>query len=201
MKKIILASSNPHKAKEISHILGVEVLCAKDFVKDFNPIENGASFKQNAKIKAKALWEKLENKEDYMVLSDDSGLCVDELDKNPGIYSARWDDKNEFSGTQDEKNRKKLSNELNKKGLTSSKAAFICVLCLMYDDKMEFFKGVLDGVVIDKERGENGFGYDSMFLVKDHTLAELSESEKNQISHRYKALKLACEFLEENNLR
>lgn len=197
MKEIILASNNSHKAKEISQILGVKVLNAKDFIKDFDPVENGASFKQNAKIKAKALYERLsvDDKKRYMVLSDDSGLCVDELDKEPGIYSARYAKNYDEKSSVDAQNRKKLKEELDKKGLKTGSGAFVCVLCLINDDKMEFFKGVLNGIVIQDERGENGFGYDSMFLVGDKTLAQMSECEKNLISHRYKALSDLKRFL------
>lgn len=198
MKEIILASNNHHKAREISQILGLKVLNAKDFVKDFDPVENGASFKQNAKIKAKALYEKLsdDDKKRYMVLSDDSGLCVDELDGEPGIYSARYAKNYDEKSSIDAQNRQKLKEELDKKGLKNASGAFICVLCLIDDGKMEFFKGVLDGIITQNECGENGFGYDSMFLVKDKTLAQMSEDKKNLISHRYKALLYLKDFLD-----
>lgn len=190
--KIIIASSNQGKLKEFQDLLkGHEIYLASDFVKDFDPIEDGNSFKQNAKIKAKALWNKLENKEDYCVIADDSGLCVEALDNQPGIYSARYGD--DFQGefiNKDAKNRAKLKYELQKIGVNFSKASFVCVLCFISKEKMEFAKGVCDGTIILEEIGEYGFGYDSMFIPfgSQKSFAQLSKSEKNKISHRFKAL-------------
>lgn len=190
--KIIIASSNKGKLKEFQDLLkGHEIYLASDFVKEFDPIEDGNSFKQNAKIKAKALWQALENKEDYCVIADDSGLCVEALDNLPGIYSARFGDgfEGEFAN-KDARNRAKLKNELIKLGIDFSKASFVCVLCFISKDKMEFAKGTCDGTIILNEVGENGFGYDSMFIPfgLDKSFAELNQDEKNKISHRFKAL-------------
>lgn len=189
--KIIIASSNSGKLKEFKELLtNCEFYLASDFVSDFNPIENGNSFKQNAKIKAKALWDKLseEDKKNYAVLADDSGLCVEALDNAPGIFSARY--ANDFSDEKDAKNREKLRLELTKVGVDFSKASFVCVLCLITNAKIEFAKGVCDGTISKIESGNNGFGYDSMFipLGLSKTFAELSQDEKNKISHRFKAL-------------
>ncbi|MBT0880961.1 MULTISPECIES: RdgB/HAM1 family non-canonical purine NTP pyrophosphatase [unclassified Campylobacter] len=189
--KIIIASSNSGKLKEFKELLtNCELYLASDFVSDFNPIENGNSFKQNAKIKAKALWDKLseEDKKNYAVLADDSGLCVEALDNAPGIFSARY--ANDFSDEKDAKNREKLRLELTKVGVDFSKASFVCVLCLITNSKIEFAKGVCDGTISKIESGNNGFGYDSMFipLGLSKTFAELSQDEKNKISHRFKAL-------------
>ncbi|MBZ7991442.1 MULTISPECIES: RdgB/HAM1 family non-canonical purine NTP pyrophosphatase [unclassified Campylobacter] len=189
--KIIIASSNSGKLKEFKELLtNCELYLASDFVSDFNPIENGNSFKQNAKIKAKALWDKLseEDKKNYAVLADDSGLCVEALDNAPGIFSARY--ANDFSDEKDAKNREKLRLELTKVGVDFSKASFVCVLCLITNSKIEFAKGVCDGTISKIESGNNGFGYDNMFipLGLSKTFAELSQDEKNKISHRFKAL-------------
>lgn len=193
--KIIIASSNKGKLKEFKELLnGYDLFLASDFVDNFNPIEDGNSFKQNAKIKALALWNSLDEnlKKEYVVLSDDSGLSVEALNKAPGIYSARYGD--DFSGNfanKDARNRAKLKFELEKLGINSSKASFICVLCLVTNDKIEFAKGICDGMIYSEESGKNGFGFDSMFVPNgyDKTFAEFSEHEKNQISHRANALK------------
>lgn len=189
--KIIIASSNSGKLSEFKELLkGCELYLASDFVSEFNPIENGNSFKQNAKIKAKALWDKLseEDKQNYAVLADDSGLCVEALDNAPGIFSARY--ANDFSDEKDAKNREKLRLELTKIGVDFSKASFVCVLCLITKDKIDFAKGVCDGTISKIESGSNGFGYDSMFIPSGFSVsvACLSNEEKNQISHRFKAL-------------
>lgn len=193
--KIIIASSNIGKLNEFKELLkDHELFLASEFIKDFNPIENGNSFKQNAKIKAIYLWNNLNNelKKDYAVLSDDSGLCVEALNNAPGIYSARYG--NDYEGdfeNKDAKNRAKLKHELQNLGLNSSKAAFICVLCLIKNNEFYFSKGVCDGKIICDEYGDNGFGFDCMFIPDNYgkTFAQFSESEKNQISHRALALK------------
>lgn len=188
--KIILASSNKGKLAEFKKLLkGYEIFLASDFVDNFEPIENGNSFKQNAKIKAKALLDSLENKDDYAVLADDSGLCVEVLDNAPGIYSARYADdlEGDFSSL-DAKNRYKLKNELKAKGVDASKAAFVCVLCFIYKDKMIFAKGVCEGSVVCEEVGENGFGYDSMFIPDGYSKSFAMIENKNEISHRKLAL-------------
>ncbi|EOI5957941.1 non-canonical purine NTP pyrophosphatase, partial [Campylobacter jejuni] len=152
--------------------------------------ENGKTFKENALIKARAVFNALDEKQkkDFIVLSDDSGICVDVLEGNPGIYSAR------FSGKGDDKsNRDKLVNEMVKKGFKQSKAHYVAAIAMVGLMGEFSTHGTMHGKVIDTEKGENGFGYDSLFIPKgfDKTLAQLSVDEKNNISHRFKALELA----------
>lgn len=192
--KIIIASSNKGKLNEFKKLLNEhELFLASDFVKDFDPIENGSSFNENAQIKALALWNSLneEQKKQFCVISDDSGLCVEALDDKPNIYSARFGDefKDKISD-KDTRNRLKLRTELQKLGIDFSKASFICVICLIKNGAIKFVKGECIGVVGQNEFGINGFGYDRMFMPdgSDKTFAELSDDEKNQISHRFLAI-------------
>ena len=192
--KIIIASNNQGKLNEFKKLLNEhELFLASDFVKDFDPIENGNSFNENAQIKALALWNSLneEQKKQFCVISDDSGLCVEALDDKPNIYSARFGDefKDKISD-KDTRNRLKLRTELQKLGIDFSKASFICVICLIKDGEIKFAKGECIGVVGQNEFGTNGFGYDRMFMPdgSDKTFAELSDDEKNKISHRFLAI-------------
>ena len=189
--KIILASSNSHKLKEFKALLNdYEIYSSNDFIAPFEIEENGKSFKENAKIKSLAVFKALKNEvqENYIVLSDDSGICVDALGGAPGIYSARYsleaDDKN---------NRLKLISELEKLKLNESFAHYVCALSLSTKFGTFSVSAKMYGKIITKEKGENGFGYDSLFIPAnyDKTLAELSDKEKNAISHRFRALKLA----------
>lgn len=194
MKRIIIASSNEGKINEFKALLkGFELFSLAEFYKG-EIEENGSSFRENALIKARAVYENLHEKQrkEFIVLSDDSGLCVEALNGRPGIFSAR------FSGQKsDEANRKKLIFELNSLNLNKSKAYFKCVIALRSFYGEYFTNGVLRGFVIDKELGENGFGYDSLFIPRtyDKTLAQLSPELKNNISHRAKALKLMKRIL------
>lgn len=194
MKRIIIASSNEGKINEFKALLkGFELFSLAEFYKG-EIEENGSSFRENALIKARAVYENLNEKQrkEFIVLSDDSGLCVEALNGRPGIFSAR------FSGQKsDEANRKKLIFELNSLNLNKSKAYFKCVIALHSFYGECFTNGVLRGFVIDKELGENGFGYDSLFIPRtyDKTLAQLSPELKNNISHRAKALKLMKRIL------
>ena len=194
MKRIIIASSNEGKINEFKALLkGFELFSLAEFYKG-EIEENGSSFRENALIKARAVYENLNEKQrkEFTVLSDDSGLCVEALNGRPGIFSAR------FSGQKsDETNRKKLIFELNSLNLNKSKAYFKCVIALRSFYGECFTNGVLRGFVIDKELGENGFGYDSLFIPRtyDKTLAQLSPELKNNISHRAKALKLMKRIL------
>lgn len=189
--KIILASSNAHKLKEFKELLSeYEIIAFNEVMTPFEIEENGKSFKENANIKSKALFKKLSIKEQErsIVLSDDSGICVKALNGAPGIYSARYsleaDDKN---------NRLKLARELEKLNLKESPAHYVCTLSLHSKFGIFSVSAKMYGKVITQERGKNGFGYDSLFIPAnyDKTLAQLSDIEKNAISHRFKALELA----------
>ncbi len=189
--KIILATSNKHKVLELKEILkDFEIYAFDEVLMPFEIEENGKTFKENALIKARAVFNALDEKQkkDFIALSDDSGICVDVLEGNPGIYSAR------FSGKGDDKsNRDKLVNEMIKKGFKQSKAHYVAAIAMVGLMGEFSTHGTMHGKVIDTEKSENGFGYDSLFIPKgfDKTLAQLSVDEKNNISHRFKALELA----------
>lgn len=187
--KILLATNNTHKSAEFKQLLkDYEVFGLNELMQSFEIEENGANFKENALLKARAVFNALQQKNEFVVLSDDSGLCVDALNGLPGIYSAR------FSRTSnDESNRKKLIDELQKLHLNESAAHFVTCIALVSCFGAFNTRGTLYGRVICEERGKQGFGYDSLFIPKGYnlTLAQLSQKEKNSLSHRFKALESA----------
>jgi len=190
--KIVIASSNKGKIKEIKEILkNYEIIPYTDLIEPFEIEENGKSFKENAIIKAKAISEKLPN---FIVLADDSGISVPILDYEPGIFSARY----AGEGASDKDNLNKLINELKKRGIKKTPAFYTAAIALATPYGVFTTHGFMRGEVIDEARGNKGFGYDPMFIPKgfDKTLGELDESIKKQISHRAKALNLANKILE-----
>lgn len=196
--KILLATSNEDKVKEIKQYLSdFEVLALNEVMQSFEIIEDGQSFKQNALIKARAVYEKLsqEQKEEFIVLSDDSGISVKELNYEPGIYSARYSQEG-----SDKANRLKLINKLKEKNLKQSEAFYTACLGILSKFGEFSVHGFMHGKVIDEQRGENGFGYDFIFIPNsyDKTLSELPKEVKLQISHRSKALELSKVIL--NNI-
>lgn len=194
MKKIVLASNNKHKIKEVKEILkNVDVLTLED-IGYFDEIEEtGNSFKENALIKAKAISIYLQSKKlNYDVLADDSGLCVDSLNGEPGVYSAR------YSGIHGDSksNRDKLIKNLQGK---ERNAYFNCTIVLYHiDNSYEIEEGRTYGKIIDEEKGDTSFGYDCIFFSDDlgKTFGEASSEEKNKISHRFKALIKINKYLE-----
>ena len=190
--KIVIASSNKGKIKEIKEILkNYEIIPYTDLIEPFEIEENGKSFKENAIIKAKAISEKLPN---FIVLADDSGISVPILDYEPGIFSARY----AGEGASDKDNLNKLINELKKRGIKKTPAFYTAAIALATPYGVFTTHGFMRGEVIDEARGNKGFGYDPMFIPKgfDKTLGELDEGIKKQISHRAKALNLANKILE-----
>ena len=181
--KIFLATGNKHKIEEISDIFSdienVEILSIKDGVEIPEVIEDGTTFEENSKKKAVEIAKFL----NMITIADDSGLCVDALNGEPGVYSAR------YSGTGDDlKNNEKLIENL--KGIENRKAKFVSVITLAKPNEETFsFEGEILGEIIDNPRGNTGFGYDPHFYVEEYqkTLAQLPEL-KNKISHRAKAL-------------
>ena len=181
--KIFLATGNKHKIEEISDIFSdienVEILSIKDGVEIPEVIEDGTTFEENSKKKAVEIAKFL----NMITIADDSGLCVDALNGEPGVYSAR------YSGTGDDlKNNEKLIENL--KGVENRKAKFVSVITLAKPNGETFsFEGEILGEIIDNPRGNTGFGYDPHFYVEEYqkTLAQLPEL-KNKISHRAKAL-------------
>ena len=181
--KIFLATGNKHKIEEISDIFSdienVEILSIKDGVEIPEVIEDGTTFEENSKKKAVEIAKFL----NMITMADDSGLCVDALNGDPGVYSAR------YSGTGDDlKNNEKRIENL--KGIENRKAKFVSVITLAKPNGETFsFEGEILGEIIDNPRGNTGFGYDPHFYVEEYqkTLAQLPEL-KNKISHRAKAL-------------
>ncbi|MEO1927302.1 MAG: RdgB/HAM1 family non-canonical purine NTP pyrophosphatase [Nautiliaceae bacterium] len=185
--KIVVASSNKGKIKEIkSFFKDMEVVSFSEIMEPFEIEENGKSFKENAVIKAKAIYEKIPGN---IVLADDSGISVPVLGGIPGIYSARFAGKN--AGDKD--NLYKLINELKKHNLRKTPAFYTAAIALATPYGVFTTHGFMRGDVIDEARGDKGFGYDPMFIPKgfEKTLGELDESVKAKISHRFKALSLA----------
>lgn len=181
--KIFLATGNKHKIEEISDIFSdienVEILSIKDGVEIPEVIEDGTTFEENSKKKAVEIAKFL----NMITIADDSGLCVDALNGEPGVYSAR------YSGTGDDlKNNEKLIENL--KGVENRKAKFVSIITLAKPNGETFsFEGEILGEIVDNPRGNTGFGYDPHFYVEEYqkTLAQLPEL-KNKISHRAKAL-------------
>ncbi len=186
--KIILATSNKGKVKEIQKSFDMfEVVPFSEVMEPFEIVEDGDSFKENAIIKAKAVYEAIDDK-DAMVLSDDSGISVPILGNEPGIKSARYAGDNATA----KDNLLKLIKELKKIEIKRTPAFYTAAIALATKEGIFSVHGWMYGEVIDEQRGENGFGYDPMFIPEgfDKTLGELDESVKKELSHRSKALKL-----------
>lgn len=184
--EIVLGSSNPHKVKEINEIVagtGIKFILPPD---GFDPDETGKTFEENACIKAYEAW-KLSG---GWALADDSGLCIDALNGKPGIYSARYEE-------TPQKRIDRVLKELS--GVKDRTAHFTCHMTLVAPDGTTALscEGRCEGSIVESQRGINGFGYDPIFLVNGdtRTMAELSDSEKNQVSHRSKALNKVINYL------
>lgn len=186
---VVLASNNMHKAKEIKSILG-EFFTIKTLsevgLENFEIVEDGKTFEENAAKKALAVCEKT----GLPTIADDSGLCVDYLNGKPGIYTARFAGEN----ASDDENINKLLSELDKAEFEERKAHFVCVIAFAKNnniDDVEYFRGECDGYILNEKHGENGFGYDPVFYYPEFkcSLAEISEDKKNEVSHRSRALK------------
>jgi len=188
MKKIILASSNQGKIREIKAFCHLDVVSYSDIINPFDIVEDGNTFKENALIKARAIYEKIKTKEDnFFILSDDSGISVPILGNEPGIFSARYAGKD----ASDKDNLFKLIDEIAKKSLSKTPAFYTAAMALIDENGNEWsVHGWMYGDVIDEPRGENGFGYDPIFIPNgyDKTLGELDSSVKKELSHRSKAL-------------
>lgn len=196
MDKIIFATGNEGKMKEVRMILadlGLPVLSLKDAGIQVDVEENGTTFEENAVIKAKAIMELT----GALVLADDSGLEVDALNKEPGIYSAR------YMG-HDTSYRIKNQNIIDRlEGKTGEErsARFVCAIAAAFPDgRVLTTRGTMEGQIGYEEKGENGFGYDPIFYLPEYKCysAELPLEEKNKLSHRGKALRLMKERLHES---
>lgn len=192
MKKLILASNNKHKIKEFNEVLtDYEILSLNDIGFTEDIIEDGETFADNALIKCRAVSDYCKkNNYNYDIISDDSGLCCDALNGEPGIHSARY-----AGNHNDQANRDKLRKELKDK---NRDAYFVCFICLYKNDNdYKFFEGRSYGEIIDEERGSTEFGYDSIFYSTElnKTFGEASSDEKNSVSHRGRAIEKLNEVL------
>lgn len=213
--KIILASANAKKIKELKAILGVEnVVGYQELFGDFEIVEYGKSFSENAWIKAREIESRAkEIEEDYLIVADDSGLCVEALGGMPAIYSARFSNikanleelkegkfKIPVEGGSDEANNLKLLEYLLEVG-GKSKAKFVCTLAVCGRIKErrveEEFYGELEGNVISAPLNPQAFGYDPLFIPKGYEITLDRIEEKNTLSHRFRALEKLKNFLRE----
>ena len=201
INKIVFATGNAGKMKEIRMILadiGMQILSLKEAGVAVEVDENGTTFEENAVIKAAAIAEELKAKgENAIVLADDSGLEIDYLNKEPGVYSARY--MGEYTSYHIK--NANLIERLN--GVPDEKrtARFVCVIAAVMPDGKEYTtRGTIEGIIGYEERGENGLGYDPIFYLPEYKCysAELSPDEKNKISHRGKALELMKDILRKN---
>lgn len=191
--KIIMATGNENKVREIKEMLSgtdIEIMSMKEAGIDVNIIENGKTFEENAVIKA----ETVRDASGQMVFADDSGLEVDFLGKKPGVHSARFMGEDTSYDIKNAEILKRLEGVPDEK----RSARFICSIAIAYPDReTKTFTGVFEGKIAQSSAGKNGFGYDPIFYVpeKGCTSAELTPKEKNAISHRGKALRMAIAYL------
>lgn len=189
MRKIVFATNNKHKLEEVRAIMGAhfDILSLSDINCTEDIPENGDTFEANAMEKARYIKDKY----GYDCFADDSGLEVTVLNNAPGVYSARY--AGEPSNSQ--RNIEKLMSEME--GKTERSARFRTCIALLLDDDEILFDGCIEGNIIDKLRGDNGFGYDPLFVPQgyDITFAQMSSQEKNRISHRAIATKKLIDYL------
>lgn len=188
--KIIAATKNKNKLREFGEILkGFEIISQEEAGVDIDVEETGTTFEENSYLKAKAIYDIT----GITTIADDSGLCVDALNGEPGVYSARYGGEG-----YDDKGRVQLLLE-NMKDVPNEErtARFVCVITLVGDEGVLTARGECEGKIDYSPKGENGFGYDPVFYVDrfEKTLAEVTPEEKNSISHRGKALKIFAEKL------
>ena len=190
MAYIVAATGNKHKVEEYRQLLdgqNIELRSLLDYPGYPEPEENGTTFKENASIKASAASKYC----DVPAFADDSGLEVEALDGRPGIFSSRY-------AATDAERIAKLLDEL--KGQSNRRARFVCVIAIAFNGEViETFEGEVRGTILEAPRGENGFGYDPIFQPDgfDKSFAELTQEEKNRISHRACAYARAQEFVED----
>ena len=189
-RKLVFATNNAHKLDEISAILGekVELLSLKDIHCDIDIPETSDTLEGNAMLKAEYIYEHY----GLDCFADDTGLEVEALNGEAGVYSARYAG---GEGHNAEANMQKLLQ--NMQGVQNRKAQFRTVICLITNGKKHLFEGIVKGEIIKEKRGGSGFGYDPIFMPEgyDKTFAELGNETKNKISHRALAVEKLCRFL------
>lgn len=195
MQELIVATKNSGKIKEFKQILerkGYTIKSLLDYPEIEDVVEDGTTFAENALKKARTIAKHFQRG----VIADDSGLVVDALNGEPGIYSARYAGEDKC----DKRNNEKLLRELEGVPLDKRTASYVCAIALAYPDGEEVvFEGSCYGIIAKEPSGKNGFGYDPLMYIPEmgRTMAELSPQEKNQISHRAMALKKLAEYREE----
>ncbi len=193
--KLLVATNNMGKLKEFQQILSelqIECVSLKDMGISVDVEETGTTFLENALIKAKAIYDIAK----IPTISDDSGLVVDALNGAPGVYSARY----AGEPCDDQKNIDKLLSELS--GISNRTARFQSVIAAVFSpEDVLVAEGSCEGEIIDEMRGENGFGYDPIFYVKalQKTFSEMTDAEKNSLSHRGNAIRALRDQLKERN--
>ena len=201
MLEFVLATHNKNKVRELESLLRETLGDRVDFsVKTAESVgitdeieENGSTFEENARIKARALAS-----ERYISVADDSGLSVDALGGAPGVYSAR------YSGKGDAENNRKLLRELSDRHGGERRARFVTAVCCILPSGEELMlRGECEGLILESPRGEGGFGYDPLFLYEPagKSFAEMSGAEKNAVSHRGRAMRALAERLADIYLR
>lgn len=191
--KLVLATGNKGKVREIKALCEeYEVVPYSELIEEFEIVEDGDTFKENALIKARAVFKAL-NKEDVVVIADDSGISVDLLDGVPGIYSARY----AGPDANDKDNLYKLMDAIKEKGEESSPAHYTAAIAIVTKDSEQTVHGWMHGTALSKAAGDGGFGYDPMFIPLgfDKTLGELDDEIKKNLSHRSQALSLAKKII------
>ena len=186
MKVRVLASNNKHKIKEFKQMFSEDEILSLEDIGYYDEIEeDGSSFLENSLIKAKTVYEFLKNKNiSASVIADDSGLCVNSLNGEPGIHSAR------YSGDHDDiNNRKKLLENLKDK--KDRNACFVCLIVEYFSENNYIcVEGKTHGYITNEEKGDTSFGYDCLFYSNElnKTFGEASQEEKNKVSHRGRAI-------------
>jgi len=201
VKKLILASNNKGKIDEIKKLLSnmkVEVFSLKEIGIDIDVVEDGETFEENAKKKCSEIYKELirRKEKNFIVMADDSGLEVEFLNNEPGVYSARYAGEH----GNDKKNNEKLILNLKDVPYKERKARFICQLALINENNE--YRGVtasVEGYILEEEKGRDGFGYDPLFYYEPlgKTFSEMTMEEKNKISHRGIALEKMKKTIEE----
>ncbi|MBN2825352.1 MAG: RdgB/HAM1 family non-canonical purine NTP pyrophosphatase [Campylobacterales bacterium] len=194
--EIVLATSNKGKLREFKQMCQANILSFQELLGDIEVEETENSFAGNAILKAKEIYNKLVEQygKHYIVVADDSGLVVDALGGEPGIYSARYAGDN----ASDQENMDKLINNLTQKSLASSKAHYTCAIAIVSKYDTYCVHGWVHGSIDTTPKGDQGFGYDPLFTPDGYTqtMAEISPELKSKISHRAKALVLAKPIIE-----
>ncbi len=197
--KLVLATSNKGKVKEIKALCKeYEVIAYSELIEEFEIIEDADSFKENALIKARAVYKALKDApqgydKNLIVIADDSGISVDILNGAPGIYSARYAGVN----ANDKDNLYKLIDDIKEKGVKSSPAHYTASIAIVAKNGEYSVHGWMYGEALTEAIGDGGFGYDPMFIPLgfDKTLGELDDEVKKKLSHRSKALDLAKKII------